>query len=86
MTFADLDIEIQEFIWFAMPILEAEEVERLVQGEVEAILATYVERGAFEVTMGGPCVFEAPGVVLALYGDLAMKSKSYINLCRKIIL
>lgn len=39
----DLDIEVQELIWLAVPVLEAEEVERLVQSQMEAVLATHVQ-------------------------------------------
>lgn len=56
VALSDLQIELQVFIRLALLVLDPEEVEGLVEGQVEAVLAAHVHGRALQVAVGHPRV------------------------------
>lgn len=70
VSVVDLDDEIQELVRLAVLVLHPEEVERLVQGEVEAVLPGHVQRGVLQVAVRHSGVDQFPFAILSHYSDL----------------
>lgn len=68
----DVNIEMEEFVGFTVSILDSEEVEGLVEGEVETVLAAHVQGRAFKVAVGRSCVHQFPWIMLTDASDLTI--------------